>query len=197
VPLFRRRQSLHRRPAGPDDLSSGEEPRPAPAPAAAPPGWDGEPRGEPGIHGVARARRWDSVVDAEAPGLAGDEVRFAGLPEGPPVVEGDAAPAAVEPLARAVERTLPPPYRAEAVRREGQRWSVAAVRIEVARVPGLEGEEAQLVATSAGRSLSVDGRPSFVRAPALEQAGEAHGAEYVVRARRLRGELWEVDATAL
>jgi hypothetical protein len=53
------------------------------------------------------------------------------------------------------------------------------------------------VATREGRALHVDGRPSFGSAPALERAGEAQGGEYVVRASRLDGELWEVDASAL
>ena len=58
---------------------------PAPAPtglSSEPPGWDGEQRGEPGIHGVPRPRRWDAVATAAAPGLRGEIVHFVALPDG-------------------------------------------------------------------------------------------------------------------
>jgi hypothetical protein len=51
--------------------------------------------------------------------------------------------------------------------------------------------------TRQGRALQVDGRTVLGRAPALERLGAALGAEYVVRGRRLDGDLWEVEATAL
>ena len=43
----------------------------------------------------------------------------------------------------------------------------------------------------------LDGRPVLGRSPVLERIGEAQSSEYVVRARRLDGDLWEVEATAL
>jgi hypothetical protein len=191
VPLFGRRKRSRvtdavARPAG---LS------------AEPPGWDGEPRGEPGIHGIARARRWDAVVSASAPALEGDRLDFVTLADGTILADGEArgeAPGeAVRPLADAVEAVLDAPFRAEA-RRQGEAvWAVGASSIVVLEQAGLEGQEVELVVTRAGRALHVDGRPSFAPAAALERAGEREGAEYVVRARRLAGELWEVEATAL
>jgi hypothetical protein len=56
------------------------------APAAQPPGFDGEQRGEPGIHGVPRPRRFDVVTTAQADGIEGDRVRFVTLPDGRAVV---------------------------------------------------------------------------------------------------------------
>jgi hypothetical protein len=165
--------------------------------APEPPGWDGAPRGEPGIHGVPRARRWDAVATAEAPALRGDAVHFVALTDGTFVVEEDEPDDALAPLADAVEATIPAPYRAEAVRRGPTTWAVAASRIAIIEVPGLRGDEAELVVTREGRTLHVDGRPTFGSAPALERAGEAQGGEYVVRATRLDGELWEVEATPL
>jgi hypothetical protein len=165
--------------------------------APEPPGWDGAPRGEPGIHGVPRARRWDAVATAEAPALRGDAVHFVALTDGTFVVEEDEPDDALAPLADAVEATIPAPYRAEAVRRGPTTWAVAASRIAIVEVPGLRGDEAELVVTREGRTLHVDGRPTFGSAPALERAGEAQGGEYVVRATRLDGELWEVEATPL
>jgi hypothetical protein len=198
VRLFGRRQPLHRRLADAGGLSLEESSSP-PGPAAAPPGWDGEQRGEPGIHGVPRARRWDAVATAEAPGLPGDEVRFTALPDGSLVVddEGGGEDGDLSPLADALEGRLPPPYRAEGVRRGGALWGVAGRRIAVVREPALDGEEAELVVTSGGRTLTVDGHARVARAPALEAAGAHQGREFVVRAMRLDGDLWEVETAPL
>src|SRR4051812_41563857 len=84
---------------------------------AQPPGWDGEARGVTGIHGVPRARRWDTVASVAAPALRGDSVHFVALDEGTLVVEEDEPDDALGPLADAVEQAIRPPYRAEAVRR--------------------------------------------------------------------------------
>jgi hypothetical protein len=43
----------------------------------------------------------------------------------------------------------------------------------------------------------VDGTPTLRSARALEAIGESEGRDYVVRARRLDGDLWEVDAAPL
>ncbi|HVC87468.1 MAG TPA: hypothetical protein VNC40_08585 [Gaiellaceae bacterium] len=165
--------------------------------ASEPPGWDGIERSEPGIHGVARARRWDAVETATAPGLRGDVVHFVSLPDGTLVVEEDEPDGALTPLADAVEGMLPSPYRAEAVRRGPETWAVAASRISVAELRGLRGDRAELIVTRDGRTLQVDGRTTLGRAPALEQVGAGQGSEYVVRAERLDGELWQVEATPL
>ena len=190
----RRRPPLHRRLAEEGGLSLDSTATP-PGLAAAPPGWDGEQRGEPGIHGVPRARRWDSVVTAVAPGLSGDTVHFVALADGTLIVDEDEPDGALTPLADVLETRLTPPYRAEAVRREGSVWGVAGRAIEVAREPGLDGEEAELVVAAGGRTLTVDGRPQLARAPGLEAAGQ--GEEYVIRASRLDGDLWEVEVSPL
>jgi hypothetical protein len=195
VRLFGRRQPLHRRLAAAGGLSLDGPP--TPGPAAAPPGWDGEQRGEPGIHGVPRARRWDAVATAEAPALQGDEVRFAALPDGSLLLDADGPDGDLAPLAEAIEARLRPPYRAEGVRRSGALWGVAGRRIAVVHEAAVHGDEAELVVTGAGRTLTVDGRPRLARAPALEAAGAEQGPEYVVRATRLEGDLWEVEAAPL
>jgi hypothetical protein len=196
--LFRRRAPLHRQLAEAGGLLAGLglESRP-PAQAAEPPSWEGEARGEAGIHGVPRARRWDAVAAAEAPGLRGDRVHIVSLADGTLVVDEDEADGALAPLADAVDRLLPAPYRAEAVRRGGDSWAIGASRIELAEVPGLAGEDVELSVTSEGRTLKVDGQTTLGRSIALERIGEPQGREYVVRARRVDGDLWEVEATAL
>jgi hypothetical protein len=168
-----------------------------PSQAAEPPGWDGEPRGEPGIHGVPRQRRWDAVATAEAPLLRGDAVHFVSLPDRTLVVEENEPDGGVSPLADAVDGALSPPYRAEAVRKSASSWAVAASRIQVAELTGLSGDEAELAVTRQGRTLRVDGRTTLGRVPALEAIGQSQSTEYVVRAQRLDGDLWEVEATAL
>jgi hypothetical protein len=196
VGLFRRRKALHERLA---DAGGLAEPlsEPAPSLAADTPGWDGERRGEPGIHGVPRARRWDTVATAEAPELTGDAVHFVALEDGTLVVEEDEPDGALATLAEAVEHTTAPPYRAEAVRKGPATWAVAASRIAIASIPGLKGDEVELTSTREGRVLRVDGRTAMGTARELERLGEIEGTQYVVLAKRLDGELWEVEATPL
>jgi hypothetical protein len=124
-------------------------------------------------------------------------VHFVALADGTLIVEEDEPDDALAPLADAVEATIRPPYRAESVRRGPRTWAVAASRITIVEVPGLRGDEAELVVTREARTLHVDGRPTFGSAPALERAGQAQAGEYVVRATRLDGDLWEVVANAL
>ena len=47
------------------------------------------------------------------------------------------------------------------------------------------------------RVLTVDGERSFGSVPELERLGQRAGDAYVVRASRLRGRLWEVEANPL
>lgn len=195
--LFGRRQPVHRALADAAGLSLGDGTVQPPGLSAAPPGWDGEQRGEPGIHGVPRARKWDVVVSAQAAGLRGDAVHFAALPDRSLILDEDEPEAALGSLADAVEAQLAVPYRAEGVRRDDDQWAVGARRISVVQVPSLEGDEAELVVTADRRALTVDGRPHAAGAPALEAAGAELGTSYVVRASRLDGDLWEVEATPL
>lgn len=192
--LFRRRKPLHERLADAGGLGMGMS---TGGLRAEPPGWDGEARGEPGIHGVPRARRWDTVASAEAPELKGDAVHFVALADGTLIVDEDEPDGSLATLADAVEQGIPPPYRAEAVRKGSATWAVAASRIAIASVPGLSGDEAELTSTREGRVLKVDGRTTMGSARELERLGEAEGTEYVVLAKRLDGDLWGVEATAL
>lgn len=192
---FGRRKPLHERLAAAGGLLG--VPAPLPGMIAETPGWDGEARGEPGIHGVPRARRWDTVASADAPELRGDVVHFVALEDGTLVVDEDEPDGSLAVLAAAVEETIHPPYRAEAVRKGPETWAVAASRIQIAAVPGLSGERAELTSTREGRVLRVDGRTTMGSVRELERLGETEGTEYVVRASRLDGDRWEVEASAL
>jgi len=182
-----RREPLHKKLAREARLEQTD-----PAPLVDPgPHW-----GNAGIHGVPRPRRWDAVASADASGLSGDEVHFVALPNGDLVVEEDEPPDTLAPLADAIEQTIQPPYRAEAVRQGDDVWAVAARRVEVAEFEA-DGEEIELVSNEGALTLTVDGERPFGTIPELERLGASQGDSYVVRARRLDGNLWEVTASPL
>jgi hypothetical protein len=175
---FLRREPLHQRLAREGGLHL--------QPLDTGPGW-----GEVGIHGVARPREWDAVTLVEAE-IAGEQARFVALPDRTLVVEE--GPDDVSALAAGIERSLAPPYRAEAVRREAG-WAVAARRIRVVDLPELDGDELELTVSRDGRRLMVDGAQSFGSARQLEELlGERHG---VVRAVHLDGDAYEVQVHEL
>ena len=153
--------------------------------------WD-----EVGIHGIARAREWDTVVAVEAPGIGGDRVDFVALPDGSLLVEQEEGDAALDPLAAAAEQRLAPPYRAVGARQTEALWAVSARRIEVASFEA-EGERLELTQTADEKRLVVDGMPAFGTVPALERLGEAVGPAYAVQAERLDADLWEVRVAPL
>jgi hypothetical protein len=152
--------------------------------------------GAVGIHGVPRPRRWDAVGSAEAPGLLGDEVHFVALANGDLVVDQEEPPDTVAPLADAIEQSIEPPYRAEAVRRGEDVWAVAARQIEVAELDA-DGDELELTVLDGERTLMLDGQRTFGSVPELERIGSSEGVSYVVRAVRLEGRLWEVEVSPL
>jgi hypothetical protein len=149
--------------------------------------------GEVGIHGIHRQREWDVVATVPAPEIAGDDAWLVVLTDGRVVVEegsGDVAR-----LAEHVD--LAPPFRARAVRRDGDLWAIAARRIEtveLAEDPG--GDAVELSWDGAERSVRIDGRPTLAGVPELERLGERH-ATYVVTAARIDGRVWEVAVTPL
>ncbi len=164
--------------------------------AAQPPDMFGQPSpfGEPGVHGVPRAREWDTVATVEVAGIKGDAVHFVALPDGSLVVEEDEPDGSLAPLADAVEEEIAAPYRAEAVRREGNLWAVAARRVQVAELPGLAGDELELTVRGQERSLRLDGERVFGLVPSLERLIQS---DSVVRGERIDGDLWEIRVDAL
>jgi hypothetical protein len=182
VGFFRRSEPLHERLAREGGLTP-PDPRPQ---------WQ-----ETGIHGIARPREWDATVTADAPDLEGDAARFTALPDGTLLVE-EGPDQSLEPLASALEQTLHPPYRARAARQRESLWVVQARRIEVLQLPDeLDGDTIELSHTADGTTLVLDDMRSVGKIPALERRGEHEGPEYVVRAERLDGDLWEIHAAAL
>ncbi|HLX21021.1 MAG TPA: hypothetical protein VKR23_12795 [Gaiellaceae bacterium] len=171
--LFRRNEPLHERLAREGGLVE-REPRKAP--------WS-----EVGVHGMQRPREWDATVTAIAPNIDGDGAIFVALPDGTLIVE-EGPDSSLQPLADAVEQEVAPPYRARAARQHDDLWAVQAKRIDVVKLKHPPaGDEIEL----AGGELRVDGARVFGSVPEL--AGRAD----VVRAERLDGDLWEVQASRL
>jgi hypothetical protein len=172
---FWRRKPLHEQLAEEGGLVEAPPPRRPP--------WD-----QVGIHGVARPRRWDSVVTVEAPGIDGDERDFVLLTDGTLIGED-----VDTPLAEAVD--LQPPFRAQAVRRGADLWAVAANRITVVELDEDPGGDTVDVAVRDGeRTVLVDGARSFGGVPVLERLLDGDG---VVHAERLDESLWDVTVAPL
>ena len=189
--LFRR-EKLHERLAregGLDEGTSERVPEPVDVGPPAP--------GVPGYHGVQRPRRWDAVVMAEAPELAGDEVAFVVLSDGSVIIDEELPEPAIEPLAEELDNVLEAPYRVEAVRRHGQVWAAAARRIEVLEIPGVDGEEPMLTMQDGTKTLAIDGRPEFGTVLELERLASERYDSYVAEAKRLDGDLFEVRISPL
>ena len=156
-----------------------------------------QPWGETAIHGVARPRRWDAVVTAEAADLTGDAVHFVALPDGSLIVDEDVPDGALAPLADAVEAAIEPPYRAEAVLRPDGLWGVAARETQVVELGEIDGDELELVIRDGVKTLVIDGARAFGSVPELEHLGAARGDSFAIRAQRLDGDLWELQTAAL
>lgn len=180
---WRRRAPLHERLRADGDVEAAER-----VPFDPGPHW-----GEVGIHGVHRQRVWDAVATVEAPGLSGREARFVALEDGTLLAEGDDVD--VQPLADALEGSLRPPYRAEAVRRSDGWWAVAGRRIDVVEVPEeIAGEHVTVTMRCGERTVEIDGERRFGGLPTLERLV---GDDAVVTAHHLDGRLWEVEVSPL
>jgi hypothetical protein len=149
-----------------------------------------------GIHGVSRPREWDAVATVRASGLGTERITFVALPDGALIVE-EGAGGDLEPLATALESTISPPYRAEAVPRDDQHWGVAANRIEVLELPEVDGDEIGLTVSEHGRELLIDGVEHEGTVPSLEAFAAARGSSFAASARRIDGDLWEVRVFSL
>ena len=152
--------------------------------------------GIPGVTGAAAGRTWDAVASAHSPGLPGESVSFVALEDGSLVVDEDVPDGSLSPLADALEENISPPYRATAVRDDGDVWSVSAQHLSVAEIPGIEGDVVELSVVGGNREVSIDGERATEWAPALDALAEGSG-DTVVRAERIDGDLFTIDVFAL
>jgi hypothetical protein len=149
-------------------------------------GADTGPWDKAGVHGLQRPREWDEVVTVEAD-VDAEEAAFVVLADAIVIEEG---PDDVAALTNGV--TTSTPYRAVARRVAPRLWTIGVRRIEVATLTDREGETFELVSRDGFVELTVDGEPVLGSVPELAREGD-----YVVRARRLDGELWEIETTLL
>jgi len=149
------------------------------------------------LHG-GKPRRWDAVGTAEAPDLPGNTLEFTALPDGTLLVEDELSEDALSPLVEVVEQAVAPPYRARAVRSEGDLWAVAANGIQVVELSTeIPGETVSLAVQDGERTLLVDERPAWESIPGLEQHGASVHTDFVLSAERLDGNLWAVEVNPL
>lgn len=188
MPFWRRRKPLHEELAEGTDLLE----------------W-GQSRGPRGLfqgtldvlHG-GRPRRWDAVATAEAPDLPGHELEFTVLPDGTLLVDDELPEGALGPLADAVEQSIAPPFRARAVRGEGDLWGVAANRIDVIVVPEeIDGDSVNVAVQGGERTVLVDDRPAWADVSTLESFARQRHDEFALQAERLDGDLWAVSVNPL
>lgn len=164
---------------------------------AQPPGLEGElGLGIPGVSGVPRGRTWDVVASAQAAELGGETVTFVALADGTLVVDDDVPDGSLAPLADAVEATLPPPYRAAAVRSGGDVWAVVAESVSVVEIPLAEGDIVDLSVVDGVRELTIDGERTIRPLPSLDALAEQHG-DVSLHAERVDGNLFAVDVFPL
>jgi hypothetical protein len=189
MPFWRRRKPLHEELAEGTDLLEWQSTH--------------EPPGQlfqgtlDVLHG-GRPRRWEAVATAEAPGLEGDQLEFTALPDGTLLVDEDLPEGTLSPLAEAVEQSLSAPYRAQAVRTEGDVWGVAANPIDVVEVPEeIAGDTVSLAVQDSERTLLVDERPVWADIPTLEAYARERHDDFVLHAERLDEELWWVRVNPL
>jgi hypothetical protein len=140
---------------------------------------------------------WDAIVTVTAPALSGDEVAFTTLPYGDVIVDEEEGDADLSSVADALEKKIGPPYKAVGARHADDLWVVGAKRIKVAEIALAEGDAIELTRNDGSLEVRVDGEPSNVQVPELEQLGEQEGPNYCVEAERIDGDLWEVEASAL
>jgi hypothetical protein len=105
---------------------------------------------------------------------------------------------ALSPLADALEQSVAAPYRARAVRSEGDVWGIAANRIDVIEVAEeIEGDTVSLVVQGDQRTFLIDDRPGWADVPTFEDYALERHREFVLHAERLDGNLWSVKVNAL
>jgi hypothetical protein len=179
---FWRREPLHQRLAR--EAGVGSEP----APHDPGPHW-----GEVGIHGVHRPRSWDAVVTVEAPEIRGERAVFVILPDSSLLIEDYAFDDDLSPLADAIEDAAGTPLRAEVVRSDGMLFSVGARRIHVEELSeDIPADELELTISPRGERVLLGDGERIVPLPSMERLIDL-GWGNVIRARRLDGQLWEVE----
>ena len=163
-----------------------------------PEGWEGgSPLNIPGLAaGLPLDDPWDTVVKASAPGLAGDEVRFAVTADGRTISGGDASGEALEPLVRAIAHHLEAPFWAIAVPDEGDEWTAAGTAAEVLEMPDATGDEVEASRVGGETSGLVDGEDAALPGGIGDLLARQDGDTAIV-AHRFAGPVWVAEVYPL
>jgi hypothetical protein len=162
-----------------------------------PEGWTGGPINIPGLTGgLPLDDPWDALAGADAPGLSGDEVRFAVTADGRTISGGATPVEALEPLARAIGTRLEAPFWAIAVPDEGDRWQIAGTGAEVLDLPDSAGDEIEASRVGGETTGRVDGDDSPVPS---EVTGllDRQGGDAAILAHRFAGPVWVAEVYPL
>ena len=162
-----------------------------------PEGWDGGPINIPGLTGgLPLDDPWDALAHADAPGLSGEEVRFAVTADGQTISGGDASPDALAPLVRAIGMRVAAPYWAIAVPDHGDRWEIAGTASEVLEVPDVAGDEIEASRVGGETSGRVDGDEAPLP-PAVTALLERQEGDAAILAHRFAGPVWVAEVYPL
>ena len=195
MPAEEKDEPLYKRPRSEKDLVSGfeaekiDDESSASKPASETPTAPGQEEGAEEARGV--------VVSLLAPDIAGDYAVFVALPQRLIIVEDQEGDSDLGALADAVEKRLQAPYRARALRGDGQRFVVVAGEIETVELPGLDGEELVVFALPDGQRTAVlDGARYELASPEVESILE-DSAPCLLRLENVDESVWEISLELL
>jgi hypothetical protein len=80
-----------------------------------------------------------------------------------------------------------------ATRQNGDLWGIVASHLDVRQFSCDSGDQIDVVSREGDVTVTVDGEPSDLRIPELEQGG----GDYAVHASRIDGDFWEAEAHPL
>jgi hypothetical protein len=118
------------------------------------------------------------------------------LGDGTIIVDEDVPDGALQPLAEALERSVEAPYRAAAMRHEGEVWTAVAEHVTIVELPGVDEDEVELTVVGGERTLKLDGEPTIRPLAALDPLAEEHD-DVAIRAERVDGDLFAADVYPL
>jgi len=153
----------------------------------------------PGIAGITRGlggRSWDAFGSAHAPAVVGDRIAFVTLGDGTVLVEDEQPEGALGPLADVVEEMVQPPYRAAAVRADGDAWTVVAEKIDLVTLPDLAGDVVDYSLVGGSRDVQIDGVPADGEVAGLDAIADGRG-DVALHAERVDGDVFAVDVFPL
>jgi hypothetical protein len=200
LPAEEKDEPRYKRPQSEEDLVSGFEGEKvedkSPAPEPAPEATSAGSKPEPGEEEDTEEPR-GVVVSLIAPDIAGDYAVFVALPERVLIVEEQEGDSDLGVLADAVEKRLPAPYRARALRVDERRFVVVAGEIETVELPGLDGEELVVFALPGGQRTAVlDGESHQLASPEVESILE-DSAPCLLRLENVDETVWEISLELL